>query len=910
MNNTLDFGRRIRRLVLPESKQYGPLPSTEGLTEADAERSRKLYGENKFTEKKKRSFAGEFLKNLSDPIIKVLIGALAINILFTFRNVNWVEAGGIALTVLIASLVSTISEFSSGAAYEKLFGEANIRTYTVKRSAKEIKLASNDIVRFDTVYLAAGEFVPCDGFLISGSLSCDESSLTGEARPVKKSAIHVSAINEPFVSEHSAPLHPSFLCGGSSIVSGDGTMIVTAVGDATLYGAIASELQDEEEPSPLKERLTHLAKTISRLGYIGAAIVALAYLFNSFVISSGFNVNLIISKLSNFQFTASELLRALTLAVSIVVVAVPEGLPMMITVVLSANMKRMMRHGVLVRKLVGIETAGCLSILFTDKTGTLTTGNMEVLKLLCAQGASLNPKELNRYPVLSNEITLGAVYCTDKSGGNLTDRAISALVGKKVHSKAPVDRIPFDSEKKYSAVLIELDGKRKTILRGAPEVVLPMCNASLGTNGSTILTKPVPDAGPSDSLRVICHAVGQENAFRDLKQGIVPRDLTYVCSYYIKDELRSAVKGAVKDCSNAGIHIVMLTGDSESTAAAVAVDAGILPRDHEVFCGKCKGTKKLILSADKLHKMSDENLKEILPRIAVISRTTPSDKSRLVRIAKECGHVVGMTGDGVNDAPALKGADVGFAMGSGSDAAREAGDIVITDNNFVSITRAVLYGRTIFESIRKFILFQLVMNLCAVGVSIIAPFMGIENPITITQMLWINLIMDTLGSLAFAGEPPLRSYMKRPPLSRSEPILDRRSVRRILYCGIYTLSVSLIFLCYPHLIGDGMEKGSVYHMTVFFASFVFCGIANAFCARTPRANLFSGLWRNRTFILIMVPVATVQLIMIYFGGEVFRSVPLESGDLFVAAIPALSVFPADLIFKIFASKKRRRRQNV
>lgn len=904
MNSITAFGGRSTPLT--RKKEVRRItPSVYGLDKDTALLSRKLYGSNSFTEKKQRTFMGDFVKNLSDPIIRVLIGALIINLIFTFRNINWIELGGIALTVFVSSFVSTMSEFSSGLAYKKLFSEATDRKCTVLRSGVRCELSYSDIVRFDVIELSCGELVPCDGFLISGELFCDESSLTGESKKSQKTTISVSTLDDEFIARYSDVHFDSFICRGSTVISGSGTLICTAVGDATLYGSIASELQTDETPSPLKERLSQLARTISRLGYIGSAVVATAYLISTFVISSGFSYDIIMSKLSNSAYVASELLHALTLSVSIIVVAVPEGLPMMITVVLSANMKKMLKSGVLVRRLVGIETAGCLSILFTDKTGTLTAGKMSVAAITTDK--EFTPSEISSHPLLLHEIELGIKYCTDGKG-NLTDRAIASLGNKNTKNDSVLDFIPFDPARKYAAALIQDKNEIKTVIRGAPELIASMCRDAVDADARRIALSQVKIK--KGVFRIIGHAIGDKTCFYELRAGRMPRNMTYICSYCLKDELRHGVSAAVKEVTEAGIHVVMLTGDSESTGAYVAHDAGILKGEYSLYPNDANENCNLVIRAEQLRSMSDSELQTLLPRIRVISRSSPSDKSRLVRIAKELGHVVGMTGDGVNDAPALKAADVGFAMGSGTDAAREAADIVITDDNFVSIGRAVLYGRTIFESIRKFILFQLIMNLCAVGTSIIGPFFGIESPITITQMLWINIIMDTLGALAFAAEAPLKLYMRRKPLSRNEPILNKSTVRRIMFCGLYSLLLSLYFLCSENIKSRFETYGEIYHLTVFFAFFVFCGITNAFCARTPRMLITRGLSANRAFMPIMLLVCFVQLVMIYFGGSMFRTVPIKHEDLMLAAMLALSVIPADLIYKLLSGRKKQHRINM
>ncbi|MBQ6788647.1 MAG: calcium-translocating P-type ATPase, PMCA-type [Clostridia bacterium] len=909
MDNVIGFGRKKRISERKTNEPQVKIDTVCGLSSDDADLSERLYGKNVFSEKKRRGFWRDFFENLSDPIIRVLICAMAVNILFTLHDVNWIEIGGIAATVLIATLVSTVSEHSSGAAYEKLFAKVNEHRHTVIRDCERKTVTVSEIVKYDLIELSAGEIVPCDGILTSGKLSCDQSSITGESGAVDKFPSHVRCVTDDYVASVSHPTEPVWLSRGTAVVSGGGTMLCCAVGDSTFYGSIAKDLQEDTSPSPLKEKLTALAKSISRLGYVGAALVAVVYLFNTFVISCNFDFSKTLDLLRDTRFLASELIHALTVAISIVVVAVPEGLPMMITVVLSANMKKMMKEGVLVRRLVGIETAGSLSILFTDKTGTVTTGDMKAVRLITTCGEyTLNGDAALIPDTVGELINLGIKFCSGTSGGNSTDKAISRIrTGKLRYSYECIDTVPFDSGYKFAAAKVrcEENGKAFVIVRGAPDVILCHVKTGIGEDGRsvTLSTGGLSVFGNvNDTSRLVAQGVCSEKDFGMLKKGIVPASLTFVCSFVLRDEIRTEVSNAVTECATAGLQVVMLTGDSDSTAAAIAIETGILPKDYAVYSKSAEipQNMKLVLKSKTLHELSDAELTNILPQIAVISRATPADKTRLVKIARSLGNVVGMTGDGVNDAPSLKAADVGFAMGSGTDAAREAGDIVISDNNFASIVKAVLYGRTIFASIRKFILFQLTMNVCAVGVSIIAPLLGIETPITITQMLWINIIMDTLGSLAFAAEPPVKGYMKRKPIKRDEKILNRAMIRRILCGGIYTLSLCMFFLTSEriHTIFNG--TGEIYYLTLFFALFVFCGIANSFCARTERLNLAASLSGNKIFVLIMALVAAVQLIIIYFGGTVFRTVPLTAGEILTVALFALTVFPADLMIKAFS----------
>ena len=917
MNGSYVTGRRNARR--PEKKEAAPqvrIDPEGGLSSADAALSKKLYGPNAITRKKKKGPVREFFTNLSDPIIRILLFAMGINLVLTFGRVNWVEIGGIGATVFVAALVSTVSEYGSSAAFEKLSAEASVTRFPVFRDGAPTSLPPEEIVKYDVIRLSAGDVAPCDGVVVSGAVQCDESALTGESRRVEKKRPYAIPRTGFDSFSHSDGF---FICRGTGVCAGECSLLVTAVGDSTEYGRIAAELQDTEEPSPLKERLRRLAVSISRVGYVAAAVVAAAYLFNYFVIDAGFDRSEIVSRLSDPRAVMTEVLHALTVAVSIVVVAVPEGLPMMITVVLSANMKKMMKNGVLVKRLVGIETAGCVSVLMTDKTGTLTTGEMAVERVVTCDCSAQTFGDLRKTPAVRRKIVSAASLCRGDGTGNATDRAISAFVGGARVPGTREGQIPFDSTKKYAAALARDRDGAEVLIRGAPELILPRCTAMTDSSGGTVtmdretaryLAERARTAA-AGSARVLAQASAPAESFEGLEYGIPDRGLVFTCHFIIRDQLRPSVREAAADCRTAGIEVIMITGDGEETAGAVAREAGHPGRRFpatsaaEIREGREPDDGvKLVVSSGVLHELSDGELTRILPRIAVISRVTPSDKSRLVRVAKEAGHVVGMTGDGVNDAPALKSADVGFAMGSGAEVAKEAGDVVIENDDFVSVTRAVLYGRTIFDSIRKFITFQLIMNLCAVGVSVLGPLFGVEVPITITQMLWINVIMDTLGSLAFAGEAPLRSIMKRPPVDRSEPILTRGMVMKILFCGLYTLAAVTAFLVSPRahrVFGNG---GEVYFLTVFFALFVFAGIANSFCARTERINLLSGLTKNKPFIVIMAAVATVQLTMVYFGGPVFRTVPVSRRDLAYAGLISLSVLPADLVCKIILRKKR------
>ena len=868
-----------------------------GLSDAERTESKKRFGENLVSRRKRRSFLMQFISNLGDPIIRILIGAMIINIIFMFPNINIPETAGIAAAVFVAAFVSTVSEYGSEKAFEKLNEESSKSTCMILKDGKIKEVTDTSLVCGDVIIIEAGSTVPADAVIISGNISVNQAPLTGESVEIKKSA--APAVSRHFTVFDGMELSasdPHQVFRGCLCTGGEAVAVVCRVGDNTFYGSVAKELQKDSRPSPLKDRLSELANSISVLGYIAAGLIMAAYLFNTFVIDSGFSLEIISERIHDLRLVASSLISAVTLGVSVIVVAVPEGLPMMITVVLSSNMKKMLNSGVLVRKMVGIETAGSMNILFTDKTGTLTTGNMTLSKIICPETVFSSSGEIskhNAYKGLIPVITNGLISSGKKTP---TERAVLSFFKKQTEKKGVhiTERLPFNSRNKYSACKYISGGAVRCAAMGAAEKLLKICDTYLAADGTVKIMDEVTRRLFVESIykettassRVLAVVIGDEAKWDGLKSGS-PKGLTAVMLLSIKDELRRDIKQSVHTAKSAGVHVVMITGDNRETAVAIAKEAGITDKEHD-----------RVITGEEMARMTDEELISVMPRLAVVSRALPSDKLRLVELSGKMGLVSGMTGDGINDAPSLKAADVGFAMGSGSDVAKEAADIILTNNSFYSITRAILYGRTVFESIRKFIIFQLTMNLCALGVSLVGPFIGVETPITVIQMLWVNIIMDTLGGLAFAGEIPLSSYMRRPPIDRKEKILNSAMICQILFLGTYTLGVCLVFLKLP-AVRDLLDRSDeLYFLTCFFALFIFCGIFNSFNARAPRGGLLSHLAGNKAFIAIITFVAIGQLAIIYFGGEIFRATPLSAHDLAICALLSFSVIPADQIRKL------------
>lgn len=859
-----------------------------GLTDDEVLKSREKYGSNQITNKKKNSFLKLFIETLGDPIIRILVIALGIKLVFLMKDFDWYETVGIVVAIFLASFISTISEYGSEKAFEKLQEEASKIKCRVRRNGKLVELNIDDVVVGDIVLLTTGDRVPADGVLINGELEVDESSLNGETKASNKESIKmVMAVTEK-----------NTVFRGTVIYSKEAEVKITKVGDQTFYGTMAAELQEKSPESPLKIRLRHLAQIISKIGYVGAFLVSVSYLFSVIVVRNNFDFTLIRETVTNFPLMIGYILYALTLSVTIIVVAVPEGLPMMITLVLSSNVKRMLKDNVMVRKMVGIETAGSINILFTDKTGTLTKGKMEMIAFLGNDFHKYkNESELKSFPQYYDIVKKSLVYNNASSynekkeiiGGNITDKALLGFIKSDIYSIKKIDSVPFDSKNKYSKVTIK-DKEEITLIKGAPEKIVGLCNSYYDNHGNkkVLINNKVISAKlgnyTKEGYRLIALATNKNRTVTNL---------TLVGFALIKDDVRKEAIEGVNLVKKAGINTIMITGDNKDTAVAIAKEVGIITSSNDI-----------VLTSDELKLKTDDEVKTILPRLKVLARSLPQDKSRLVRLSEEKGLVVGMTGDGVNDAPALKKADVGFAMGSGTEVAKEASDIVILDDNFLSISKAILYGRTIFKSIRKFIVFQLTVNICAVSLSIIGPFIGVETPVTVIQMLWINMVMDTFAGLAFAYEPPLIEYMEEPPKKKDEKIINRYMRDEIIFTGAYSSLLCILFLKLPiiaHIFRDG--NNNEYLMSAFFGLFIFMGIFNCFNARTNRINLIANILKNKMFIFIISLIVIVQIILIYYGGELFRTVGLSLKEFEIMLLLSMTVVPVDWIRKIILRSK-------
>ena len=876
-----------------------------GLQDSQVEESRKEHGNNALTEQKSEGFWSKLWGNFGDPMIRILCVALVINVVFAILGqVAWYESVGIAAAVLLATLVSTFSEYKNETAFQKLQDEASQIKCKVYRNGEIVEISINDIVVGDCVILQPGDKIPADGILVEGSLQVDQSVLNGEAKEAPKSVMPSDYTDEETTTNF---LNPYKVFRGSVVCAGNAVMQVSTVGDKTVYGQIASELQVEDDrETPLKLKLSKLAGQISKFGYIGGIAIAVAFLFQRIFIHNGFNFSEIGTYFSNWMNPVNDLVEAVMLAVIIIVMAVPEGLPLMIAIVSAQNMGKMLKDNVLVRKVSGIETAGSVNILFSDKTGTITKGQLEAVVFVDGQAneyKAINEVngELGKLLSLSVKYNTSALTSGEGEnlrivGGNATERAIySFVLDKRDEANVTVAaKIPFNSQNKYSVASIKGD-YNLSLIKGAPEKIIERCRYYYDGNGQKKAIKDSLakinekiDALAKRAIRVLALAVCDGEIVDD---SLPVGDWTLVGVIGIRDEVRPESVSAIQKVQQAGVQVVMITGDRKDTAIAIAKEAGLIQSDAD-----------LVLTSDEIAVMSDDELKEKLPQIRVVARALPSDKSRFVQIAQELNLVVGMTGDGVNDSPALKKADIGFAMGGGTEVAKEASEIVIMDDNFNSIQKAILYGRTIFNSIRKFIVFQLTINVAAVLISFICPLLGIENPLSITQILWVNLVMDTLAALAFGGEPALDKYMTEKPKRRDEAIVSPNMWSSILLGSLLTFGLSLVFVLTPFIRGFfRADADSKYLLTGYFAFFIFIAVFNAFNARTESLNIFQHITKNKGFLAIIGLITAVQILLTYLGNVIFRCYGLNFTEWLVVLIMAISIIPIDLLRKLIMS---------
>lgn len=870
----------------------------KGLTAQEVVESRKKYGPNTLTQIPPDPLWKKILNGFRDPMNIILLVALASQIvLLLFGKVEWFEPVGILIAIMIANGVAAVSENKQEGKASALKKEQEAKeTAKVIREGKLVEIHVSEVVVGDILFLQSGDKIAADGEIIEGTVKVDQASLNGETEEATKMPL---ADGETYNIKDL--LNSCYSYRGTVVCGGEAYMEVKIVGDNTLFGQLALEVQEDTRATPLQVKLTKLAKQISTFGYIGAiAIVISVFAIN---ISDS---NQIPKDIFGWVSLSIE---AVTVAVTVIVCAVPEGLPMLTSILLSYQSMRMARDNVLVHKINGLETSGSLSILFSDKTGTITEGKLSVVEM-----ATGNVHKFTSYqdlPLsLKNDVFIGIGLNNSSAysegsiiGGNSTDRAlmsflVNAGAASDIARQDVANFIAFDSAKKFSTVTVSHGGNTVTYIKGAPERIIARCKTYLDENGNEknlverdYLTAYMNEqAGRSMRLLAVAKCYGDN---------IEDKHLTLICVLAIRDNVRKEAVEAIREVQEAGIQVVMITGDRKETAVAIAKEAGLLKQNSDVA-----------LTSAELAELSDDELKRIIPDLRVVSRALPTDKSRLVRCAQELNLVVGMTGDGVNDSPALKKADVGFAMGSGTEVAKEAGDITILDDNFLSIEKAILYGRTMFKSIRKFLIFQLTVNVAAVMTCFLAPlishFVGqVENEIlTVIQLLLVNLAMDTLAAIAFGSEPALKEYMKERPIARDASIVTKSMFVEFIFSGLF---ITTLCLCIRFVPFFGIKFGSnarVYLNSSVFAFFMMAITFNGFNARTNHINVFEHLNRNRNFLLVMGTIFVIQFVFVTIGGELLHVTALNLTTWLICFVLAFLIIPFDMVRKLIMNKKQ------
>ena len=834
-----------------------------GLTPRQVETNRQRYGANRLTRNKPESMAERIRDAVREPMIIMLIMAwliaLGVNI---FQSVtggvaDYLECVGIFVAILLSVIISVVMEGKSAKAFEALSRISDNLIVRALRDGRTVMLNQEDIVTGDILLLSTGDKVPADGRLLeSAGLSVDESALTGESVPADKDA-------SKDITDEKTPLaeRANMLYTGTYIASGHGKMVVTATGDATEFGKIARELGGTQKTvTPLQEKLAHLGKIITFFGMAAAAIV--------FAIQ-------MVTFIWNNNLTLDGVIEAFVTSIVLIVAVVPEGLPTIVAISLSINIIKLSRQNALVKKLVASETIGCINVICSDKTGTLTENRMTVAGFYdTAWHTDLSGLTS---PWLIHNFCLNTTADIGENGaflGNPTECAMlnfyeqsaqRAKSGKSYRDErenhTTLRAFPFSSELQHMTTISSVDGKIISWVKGSPECLFSMCRIPEAEKAK--IEKYIR-AAQEQAMRVIAFAHKELPAMQDYGEESLHRemesDMTFDGFVAITDPLRADVHEAVQSCRNAGIALKILTGDNIVTATAIARELHLLDNGG------------IAVEAKDIADMSDEQLLAKLPSIAVIARSTPIIKMRVVKLLKEAGNVVAVTGDGINDAPSLKNADVGIAMGiSGTEVSKEASDIVLLDDSFSTIARAVEWGRNIYENFKRFITFQLTVNLASVIVVLSSVLMGLKAPFSALDLLWINIIMDGPPALTLGLEPGHDDLMNRKPVSRNENIISPAMLGRIVGTALYMSAVFLGQYVFNFLGAAEAEMG-----TVLFTLFVLFQLFNAFnCRELHRASLLKNLFRNRPMLLATACTFILQVLIIQYAGTFFNTVPLN-----------------------------------
>lgn len=838
-----------------------------GLKKKEVEENRSRYGRNELTPPRKDSIWKLYFEKFKDPIIEILLVAAVFSLIISFIEHDFAESIGIFCAIFCATGIGFYFEYDAGKKFEMLNAigtETNVR---VVRDGKVCEVPKSEIVTGDVVLLETGEEIPADGELLEAvSLSVNESSLTGE--------LQVAKTTDPAHFDSEATYPSNEVLRGTTVLDGHGVMRVTAVGDATEIGKVAHKATEKsEEKTPLNLQLTRLAKVISKWG---TSISILAFvLFSAEFLYSYFTG--LHGGTANWLYVIQNILKFFMMAVTLIVMAVPEGLPMAITLSLALNMRRMLATNNLVRKMHACETMGAINVICTDKTGTLTQNKMQVAD------TRFDTERVPSEDLVFEAIAANTTAYLDEANnfhgvGNPTECALLLWMHDQdinyldYREKASViDQLTFSTERKYMATFVKsaVTGKNMLYVKGAPEIIMGLCKDSRPESfwekeRAQLLSY---QRRAMRTLAFACKEVPEDKVHSKCADIIADGGLAYMGIVAISDPIRPEVPGAVKKCRDAGIDIKIVTGDTTATAKEIARQIGLWqPGDNE---------QEAIITGTEFAALSDEELAARIDKLKVIARARPLDKQRLVQTLQKKGYVVAVTGDGTNDAPALNHAQVGLSMGSGTSVAKQASDITLLDDSFRSIATAVMWGRSLYHNLQRFIMFQLTINIVALSIVLIGSFLNIGLPLTVTQILWVNIIMDTLAAMALASIPPTQDVMEEKPRKQSDFIITRGMARFIFGVGAILFVVLFAMLVYFKQSTGG--DVSVHDLTIFFTTFVMLQFWNLFNVKGygSRHAFVAKLSHSYGLLIAGGLILFGQFIIVQFGGKVFRTEPLD-----------------------------------
>ena len=841
---------------------------TAGLTDAQVAESRKKHGSNVLTPPKRASLWALYIDKYRDPIIQILLVAAAVSLIFSFIDGEFLETLGIFLAIILATTIGFYFERDAAKKFDVLTTLGEEQPVKVRRNGQTTTVARKDVVPGDLMVIEVGDEIPADGLLLQSSdLQIDESSLTGE--PI------INKHATPEVAEEEATYPTNMVLRSTMAMNGSGLARVTAIGDNTEIGKVAHKATElTAVKTPLNQQLDRLAKLISKLGSAVAITAFVVFLAHDMLTNP-------LWQGQDYMRMAEVVLRYFMMAVTLLVMTVPEGLPMAVTLSLALNMRRMLKSNNLVRKLHACETMGAVTVICTDKTGTLTENKMQVaeMRVFAPDTPLVDAIALNTTAHLETKdnATTGI--------GNPTEVALLLWLDankqnyRELRTAGKVEnQLPFSTERKYMATVASLNGQRYLFLKGAPETVMALCQL---TDEERTTTADLLRSYQNKAMRTLAFAYKAlpnevETNFADPN---LLQDLTLQAVAAISDPIRQDVPAAVKECIDAGIEVKIVTGDTAATAIEIARQIGIWHKDTPI---------EAQITGPDFAALSDEAAYERVKVLRVMSRARPTDKQRLVNLLQQRGEVVAVTGDGTNDAPALNHAHVGLSLGSGTNVAKEASDMTLLDDSFRSIERAVMWGRSLYNNIRRFLFFQLVVNLTALLLVLGGAIIGTQMPLTVTQMLWVNLIMDTFAAMALASLPPTREVMSERPRKQTDPIISPSMARGIIFCGLVFFAMLFALLIYFRNESGGQVD--THQLTIFFTAFVMLQFWNLFNAKTLNSHhsTFRRLYADRGLLLVLLLILAGQWLIVTFGGRMFRTVPLSFTE-WLAIIGATSI---------------------